>query len=192
MSALPHEPLRMTDEEYLAFENASETRHELIDGYIYDMAGGSENHSLICANIITSLNIQLRKKPCKVHGSDLRMKPKGKVSYFYPDITVVCGESKLTDSSVPSLLNPTVIIEVLSPSTEKIDRGVKATSYREMPSVKAYAFVNQTTAHIELFMRMPNGHWELIDYKGLDSVVDLPVIDCNLALADVYDKVDLE
>lgn len=192
MSALANEPLRMTEEEYLAFENASETKHELIDGYIYDMAGGSENHSLISANIVTSLNIQLRKKPCKVHGSDLRVKAKGKASFFYPDITVVCGESKFTDSSIPSLLNPILVIEVLSPSTEKMDRGIKATTYRDMPSVKAYVFVNQSIAHLEVHMRMPNGHWELIDYKGLGAVVDLSVIECTLALEDVYDKVELE
>jgi Uma2 family endonuclease len=192
MSAVPHEPLRMTDEEYLAFENASATKHELIDGYIYDMAGGSEDHILISMNIGASLSNQLRKKPCKVYGSDLRVKPKGKGSFFYPDVTVLCGEAKFTEGSAACLLNPSFVVEVLSPSTEAADRGIRAISYREMPSVKAYLFVNQDTAHLELFLRMPNNHWELIDYKGLDAVVDLSVIECTLALEDVYDKVELE
>jgi Uma2 family endonuclease len=191
MSALPQEPLKMTEEEYLAFEDASESRHELIDGYVYDMAGSSEDHSTICTNIITSLNIQVRKRPCKVHGSDLRIQAKPKSSFFYPDITVICGESKFTATSVPSLTNPNCVIEVLSPSTEKVDRGRKAQAYREMASLQEYLFVSQDSAHIEHYKRLPNGHWELTDYKGLDAVVTMPAIECSLALADVYEKVDL-
>jgi Uma2 family endonuclease len=192
MSALPQEPLRMTEEQYLAFEDASEFRHELIDGYIYAMSGVSENHSTICLNIGASLHAQLRKRPCKAHGEGMRVQPKAKGTFFYPDISVVCGESKLTDTPVPSLTNPNVIIEVLSPSTEKVDRGVKASAYRGMESVKEYLFVSQSSAHIEHYKRMPNGHWDFVEYKGRDAVVDLPSIECTLALEDVYEKVEFE
>jgi Uma2 family endonuclease len=192
MSALPQEPIRMTDEQYLAFEDSSDTRHELIDGYLYGMAGVSENHSTISLNIGASLHGQLRKRPCKVHGGDMRVQPKAKGTFFYPDISVVCGESKLTDTSVPSLTNPNVIIEVLSPSTEKIDRGEKAAAYRGMESVKEYLFVSQNSAHIEHYKRMPNGHWDFVEYKGLEAIIDLSSIECTLALEDVYEKVEFE
>jgi Uma2 family endonuclease len=192
MSALPQEPIRMTDEQYLAFEDSSEYRHELIDGYIYAMAGASTNHSRICTDIITSLNIQVRKRPCIVHGEGMRVRPREKGSFFYPDVSVVCGEEKLTGEGVPSLTNPNLIIEVLSPSTEKVDRGVKASAYRGMESVKEYLFVSQSSAHIEHYTRMPNGHWDFVEYKGLEAVVDLPSIECTLALEDVYEKVEFE
>jgi Uma2 family endonuclease len=155
------------------------------------MSGTSENHSLICTNIIMSLGNQLRKRPCKVHGSDLRVKPKTRTSFFYPDVTVICGDSQFVGSGVPNLTNPTLVIEVLSPSTEQKDRGVKATAYRQTESLQDYLFVSQLSAHIEHYHRMPNGHWELIDYKGLDTIIDLPSISCTLALEDVYEKVDL-
>lgn len=185
MSALPRKP--WTVEEYLAFERSSEERHEFIDGDIYMMSGASENHNLVALNTATSLNIQLRKRPCKVYMSDMRVGvPKG--NYLYPDVVVVCGTPMFADKNVDTLLNPTLIIEVLSESTERYDRGRKFADYRTLPSLQEYILIAQDEAYVERYVRQDDA-WLLREVRGLEATLELNAIGCTLALAEVYDKV---
>lgn len=178
---------KMTVEDYLAMERASETRHEYFDGDIYAMAGARRNHILITGNLVATLNVQLRGKSCEVYPTDMRVKVSHK-HYAYPDVVVVCGEPQFGDEQTDILNNPTIIIEVLSSSTERYDRGKKFASYRELPSLQEYVLVSQYDPHIEHYVRMGE-KWALSDTIGLEASVDLPTIGCMLKLGDVYDKV---
>lgn len=188
MAAIPNK--RWTAEEYLAFERASDEKHEFIDGEIYLMSGGSENHAVIILNTGTTFNIQLRKRPCKAYVIDMRVR--AGTTYTYPDVAVVCGKSDLEDSVRDSLLNPTLIVEVLSPSTERYDRGRKFQHYRDIAFLQEYVLISQDAYRVERYLRNANDEWVLTDARGIDAVLDLPSIDCKLALADVYDKVVFE
>ncbi|MBZ0283022.1 MAG: Uma2 family endonuclease [Anaerolineae bacterium] len=178
----------ITPEEYLKAERASETKHEYYDGEIFAMAGASENHILIVGNTFASLHSQLRKRPCKAYANDMRTRSVGKKFYAYPDIVIVCGTPQFEDKELDTLLNPTVIIEVLSPSTEKYDRGEKFWQYRKLDSLQEYVLISQDKTHIEYYVRRAGG-WVLHDVIGLEAQFTLESIDCTLTLADVYEKV---
>jgi Uma2 family endonuclease len=189
MSAVPQQ--KFTEAEYLAFENASETKHEYFHGEIFAMAGASPEHDGISVNVIASLHAQLRQHPCNVFSSDVRVKVKSTRLYTYPDVSVVCGEAEFTQDKPPSLLNPTLLVEVLSPSTESYDRGAKFRHYRMFESLQEYVLIAQDTARIEVFTRQGTDTWIFKDAIDLDSVIELKSIGCSLALADVYEKVTL-
>jgi Uma2 family endonuclease len=176
-----------TPETYLAFERASDEKHELLDGSVYAMTGASEEHNLINVNITIALGIQFRGRPCKLYANDMRVHLPN-FNYVYPDIAIVCGERQLEDDQLDTLLNPTLIIEVLSPSTEQYDRGKKFERYRALESLQEYLLVSQEQAHIERYVRQEAG-WLLTEAKGLEAVIELSSIGCTLALADVYDKI---
>lgn len=186
MVAHPHHV--WTEEDYLDFERSVEPKHEFYQGQVYAMAGASEQHTLIATNIAASLNVQLKGRDCRVYQSDLRVKVGDAGLYAYPDVTVVCGERQFIDEKNDTITNPTVLIEVLSPSTENYDRGTKFRRYRALQTFQEYVLVDQDVAHIEHYQRQPDGGWVLRDVIGLDSVVELPSIGCTLALTDVYDK----
>ena len=154
------------------------------------MAGASPQHTLIAANIIISLGSQLKGRPCRVHTGDLRVKVSPTGFYTYPDIVIVCGQPKYEDRQKDTLLNPTVVVEVLSKSTELYDRGVKFAHYRTLESLTDYLLVSQDTASVEHRTRQPDDRWLLSIYQGLDSVVPIPSIGCDLPLAEVYEKVE--
>lgn len=181
-----------TTTEYLTMERASEEKHEYLDGEIYLMSGASRNHNRVMANTLASLHNQLRQSPCEVFPSDMRVKVTDTGLYTYPDISVVYGEPELEDTSLDTLLNPTLIIEVLSPATESYDRGRKFQHYRALPSLQEYVLISQEAAHIEPHVRQPNDAWLLSDAAGLEATLDLSSIGCRLALADVYEKVSFE
>ncbi|MBI1258949.1 MAG: Uma2 family endonuclease [Chloroflexi bacterium] len=183
---------KWTVEEYLAMERASEEKHEFLDGEIYLMSGASENHNLIVGVTVGIFYNQLRKRPCSFYPSDMRVKVKDTGLYTYPDITIVCGTPEIESMDQDTLLNPTVIIEVLSPSTESYDRGKKFQHYRELDSLQEYILIAQDQARIERYLRQPSGEWLLTDAVGLEAVIELPSIECTLALADVYEKVSFE
>ena len=180
----------ITREVYLDLERQSETKNEYWDGEIYAMAGASPQHTLIAANIIISLGSQLKGRPCRVHTSDLRVKVSPTGLYTYPDIVIVCGQPKYEDRQKDTLLNPTVVVEVLSKSTESTDRGVKFEHYRTVESLTDYLLISQDTASVEHRMRQPDDRWLLSIYQGLDSVVPILSIGCDLPLAEVYEKVE--
>lgn len=190
MSALPKQ--KWTPEEYFEFERTSETRHEYFQGEIYAMSGGSPKHALIMTNASASLNVQLRKQPCRVYQSDLRLSISAVGLYTYPDIMVICGELEYAFTRRDTVTNPVLIVEVLSPSTESYDRGRKFQYYRTLDSLQEYIVISQDAAHIERFTRQPNDDWLLHAADGLGDSLELLSVGCTFALSDVYDKVDFE
>jgi Uma2 family endonuclease len=190
MALSKNTPTRMTEEEYLAFERASDIKHEYLNGEIFAMSGASENHNLICLYTGAALASALRGKPCRAYPSDMRVKA-GRL-YTYPDLLIVCGQSQLADDKIDTLLNPVVIIEVLSPSTEIYDRGKKFQHYREIESLREYILVSQDNPHVEHFRRQEDNAWLYTDTSGLEAHITLESVGCTLALADMYEQVTFE
>jgi Uma2 family endonuclease len=179
-----------TVEEYLEFERTSEEKYEYFDGHIYLMAGASRKHLLISGNTYANLHAQLRKGPCEIYQSDMRVKADR--LYTYPDITVVCDTPQFAGEAPGTLTNPILVVEVLSPSTESYDRHKKLQHYRALESLQEYVLIEQESHHIEHYVRKSDGQWILTDTIGLDASFELPSINCTLALADVYEKVTFE
>ena len=188
MASLPKQ--RLTPEQYLEIERRADHKSEYHSGEMFALAGVSEPHALIMGNIFAELHQQLKHRPCKVYQSEMRVKVDATGLYTYPDVTVVCGEARFDDNHMDTLLNPTVLIEVLSKSTEAYDRGEKYAHYRRLESVTDYLMVSQHTPRIEQYVRQPDGHWLMTEASGLESFIEIASIDCRLALSDVYDKVD--
>lgn len=184
MVAQPHPPL--TVEEYLAFDRASEIKHEYFGGEIFAMAGASYDHSTIVENTFAGLRAQLQNGPCRVKLSDLRVQVGNSGLFAYPDLTVVCGPPEFGFGQRDVLVNPALIVEVLSPSTEAYDRGRKFAHYRTIASLRAYVLIAQDDYRIEHFARQASGLWLLSDATGAGATLPLPTIGCALALADVY------
>ena len=153
------------------------------------MAGASERHNLVAGNVFASLHSQLRRRSCSVFPSDMRVKIAAMGLYTYPDISALCGATQFEDDQRDILLNPTVIVEVLSPSTENYDRGRKFQFYRTLQSLVEYLLVAQDATHIEHYTRQPDGHWLLAEFDQPTDVLHLTSIGCDLALTDVYEKV---
>lgn len=181
----------MTPEDYLKFERLSEIKHEYYNGEIVAMSGASKNHNRITTSVSNSLYNQVKAGPCEVYSSDMRVRVGHGGLYAYPDIVVVCDTPQFEDDEVDTLLNPTVIVEVLSPSTEYYDRGDKFQRYRTLQSLQEYVLVSQKDVRIEHFIRQ-NNRWILEDATSLDTVVTLPSINCTLTLSEVYEKVTFE
>lgn len=181
-----------TAEEYLDMERVAPTKSEYYAGEIFAMAGASPRHVIIVANIVASLVTQLKGRPCFAFASDLRVKISMHGLYTYPDAGVVCGKGQYEDTQKDTVLNPRVLIEVLSDSTEKWDRGRKFEMYRTIESLTDYVLITQNTALVEHYVRQPTGQWILSDHRGLDAAVAIASIDCTLPLADIYDKVEFD
>ena len=154
------------------------------------MSGGTKQYNLICVNVSSSLHAQLRKRPCTLYSSDQRVKVSATRLYTYPDITVVCDPAEFDDDQQDTLLNPTVIVEVLSKSTEGYDRNEKFAHYRKLTSLKEYTLIPQVRFHVEHYVRQADGQWLLAETDEIQEAVTLPSINCTLALADIYEKVD--
>lgn len=180
----------VTPEEYLAAERLSETRSEYLDGGVFPMTGASLNHVQIAFNIGAELTIQLRARPCRVLGMDLKVRMPDSRKFFYPDVVVVCGEPQFHDDRKDIILNPVLVIEILSPSTEAFDRGAKFRAYRTIESLKEYMLIAQDSPSVEQYVKDGDGNWKLIEAVGLESSLALPSIECTLNLGAVYDKVD--
>lgn len=162
-----------------------------MDGQIYAMAGATRCHNVIGLNIAISLGIQLRGKPCEAYSGDMRVQADNSRQYSYPDVVVVCGEPQFRDGREDTLLNPTVVIEVLSRSTEAFDRGDKFLRFRQMESLQEYLLISQDERRIVQFVRQADGSWRLTETRETGTAA-LESVGCTLALADVYDKVTLE
>ena len=180
----------ITVTDYLALERQAETKSEYLNGQIYAMSGASEEHNTIVFNLARRIGNQLDKKPCRGYVNDMRVKVSPTGLYTYPDVVVVCGEPRFEDQHVDTLLNPTVIIEVLSDSTESYDRGEKFAHYRALPSLSDYLLVAQDQPRIEHYQRQPDGRWLYSATDGLDAQVEITPIGCVLPLAEVYERVD--
>jgi Uma2 family endonuclease len=178
----------LSPEEYLALERQAEYKSEYLDGVMYAMAGGTERHNLIAANIIISVGIQLRNRLCRVYPSDLKVRIPNSARFFYPDVSVVCGDTKFADDERDVILNPVLIVEVLSESTAAYDRGKKFLSYQQIESLREYLLIAQDEFLVEHFVRQDNDSWLYTKANGLEETITLPSIECKLALRDVYDK----
>lgn len=177
-------------EEYLGLERSADQKHEYDRGEIFDMAGGSPRHALLAANVLVALGRRLEGTRCNAFGSDLRVCVLP-FMVVYPDATVICGEPTYTDERRDTITNPAVLVEILSPSTEKYDRSVKARRYREAPSVQEFLLLDQDSVDVEHYRRLPNGHWEIAGYRHRDAVIQLKSIGCELTLDEVYRGAEL-
>jgi Uma2 family endonuclease len=178
-----------TESEYLELERNADFKSEYYNGEIFAMAGATLIHNKIVSNLIFLFNQFLKDKPCDVYPSDLRLQVEKSGLYTYPDITIVCGKTELLDNKFDTLKNPTVLIEVLSDSTEKYDRGQKFSFYREIPSLKEYILVSSKTMKIEKFKRLEDGNYLYIE-SNEHQPFPIDSINMNLNLEDVYNKID--
>ena len=186
--ALPAEkplPRRYTPEEYIALERAADYKSEYIDGYIYAMAGASPTHCAIAANVTIALGVQLKGSRCRVFSGDLKIATDLKGHYTYADVVIVCGTPRYHDKFHDVLLNPTLVVEVLSPSTEACDRGEKFKRYRRVASLTDYILISQDQPLVEHFSRQGDG-WALNDADGLSRKLQIKSLKSALSLADVY------
>jgi Uma2 family endonuclease len=189
MSAQPQP--RLSPEQYLELDRASEFRNEYYDGRMYAMSGGSPTHAILIASIGGELRSALDDQPCQVATSNLRVRVSPHGLYCYPDVVVVCGEMKLAENDKDTLLNPILLLEVLSPSTEGYDRGFKFAQYRMIESLQEYALVSQAEPRVELFRRQAGGDWLFSESVGLDKSCRFESVGCSVELAGIYKKVTL-
>jgi Uma2 family endonuclease len=179
-----------TPEEYLELEREAEIRSEYLDGQIFAMSGASEAHIIITDNLSAELRIRLRGSSCRSYSSQMKVLINATGLYTYPDIVVVCGERQFVDDRRDIITNPTVLIEVLSPSTELYDRTKKFAHYRQLESLTDYVLVAQDRPYVDHFIRQSNQEWLLRVSDGMEGTISIPSIGCTLALADVYKDVE--
>lgn len=190
MASQPH--FNLSPEEYLELERKAEYKSEYINGYVYAMAGAKLNHVRITGNVTTELNIQLRGRGCTVLPSDMKVRLPDSSKFFYPDVTVFCGEPQFHDDRQDIILNPILLVEILSDSTEARDRGIKFLSYQRIESLQEYVLVSQNRVLIERYLRQQDGTWTYQAVIGIESSLYLSSVDCTLDFRNVYDMVTFE
>ena len=190
MSAQP-KPF-ITEADYLERERVSTSKHEYYSGEIFAMTGASEAHNLIASNVTATFHRQLRGRACRIYPSDMRLKVIQTGLNTYPDLTIVCGPPQFTDlTKRDTLINPTVIIEILSPSTERYDRGLKFQNYRTISSLQDYILIAQDAAHIEHYTRHEPNQWILTEVVGLDNSLTIASLGVTINLTDAYEQIEL-
>ncbi len=186
---MAHPQPRLSPEEYLAFERESETKHEYLDGEIFAMSGASRRHNLISLNVGAQFWNQFRNRSCESYTSDMRVRIPATGLYTYPDVVVVCEEPTFDDGELDTLTNPTLLVEVLSPSTADYDRGAKFGHYRTIPSLREVLFIAQDEVHVVHYRRQDDDTWLLVETRDLEGTVELPKVGASLSVAEVYAKV---
>lgn len=181
-----------TIQEYLELENASQEKHEYFQGEIFAMSGAGNNHNEIFSNLFLEIGNKLKGKPCRPYGSDMRMNIPENTLFTYPDISIYCKEGKQLDADKNTSLQPTIIIEILSPSTKNYDRGNKFKLYRDIPSLQEYILVDSETISIEAFHINKNNNWELKEYNQLDEKLNFVSLGFDISLAEIYADVIFE
>lgn len=181
----------ITPGQYLEIERKAEYKSEYYGGEMFAMAGAKEAHNLLVANSIRDLGQQLRSGPCRVYPSDMRVQVRATGLYTYPDVVVVCSEPKFLDEQHDTLLNPVLLVEVLSPSTEAYDRGRKFEHYQSIESFKEYLLIASDRMHIDLYTRQADGRWLRASASRPDDSLELPSIGCRITVQDLYEKVNL-
>jgi Uma2 family endonuclease len=185
-----HPKTLLTPEQYLEIERKAEFKSEYYQGEMFLMGGAREAHNLIVFNLAGVIGVQLRKRPCRAYVNDMRVCLNATAVYTYPDLTAVCGEPQFLDETRDTLLNPNLIVEVLSPSTEFYDRVRKFEHYRAVESVGEYLVVSSERVSAELYTRQPDGRWLLTTASRMEDSLDLQSVGVHLALADLYEKVE--
>lgn len=187
---LPRATLRLSEQEYLALERKAEFKSEFFDGEMFAMAGGTPQHSLIATNLAGEFRTRLKGGPCVPYNSDLRIKVEATGLCTYPDLSVICGPLRFAQGTDDTVVNPTLLVEVLSTSTEAYDRGKKFEHYRQIPTLQEYLLVSQTEPRIEHFTRQSDDRWLLNEARGLDNSLELPSLQTAISLAEVFARVD--
>ena len=180
---------KITVQEYLAMERASDTKHEFYDGDIFAMTGGTPSHSLIATNFASEARADLKDRPCVVYNSDLRVKVKPTGLYTYPDVTIVCGQQQFDDDQRDTLVNPTVVVEVLSKSTAIYYRGTKSKHYRKVESLQALIIVEQDSPVVEVYRRQSDGNWLLTEATELSESIAIEPLGISIPLSEIYRNV---
>jgi Uma2 family endonuclease len=186
-AALPQHDPGLSHEEYFALEQREDWRYEYLAGEVFAMAGGSESHALIGMNVGAQLAFAMRDKPCRVYGSDMKVRIDAVDKFCYPDVQVVCEKSRREQRFVTG---PTLIVEVLSDSTESYDRGLKFEHFRLIPELRYYLLIDQTRAHAELFQKSDDGRWWLSEFDGTEASISLDNWDLALEMAEIYRDVE--
>lgn len=184
-----HPKPKFTGQEYLDWERQQDTRHEYFDGEIFAMTGASRKHNLVCGNTFSALHAQMRGGTCEVYNNDMRVKVSETGMYTYPDIVAACDNPAFEDAAADTLINPVLIIEVLSGSTEPYDRGAKFLHYRTLPSLRDYLLVAQDACRVEHYARQADNRWLLTEYQDPDDSVHLESVACRLVLREMYERV---
>ena len=185
-------PAYVSAEDYLRFEREAANKHEYYFGEVQAMAGAMPSHNILCSRLHGLLFSQLDARGCTSYTSDQRVQVMSGKSYVYPDYSALCGEAKYNDDKAPdNLLNPTLIVEVLSESTRTKDRGEKFMLYRQLPSLRQYLMLDSTAVHAELYTRQPNDYWLFMETRDLNAVLDLSSVGCELLLTRLYQGIDL-
>lgn len=190
-AAIDYGKQKMSIEEYLEMENAANEKHEYYKGEIFAMSGAKVPHNRITSNLLIALGLKLKGKSCQPYGSDARIHIESNTLFTYPHISIICGEISTLNNDDYNVLNPTVIVEVLSKSTKNYDRGEKFKLYRDIVSLKEYILVDSESMHIEIFRLNKNGHWELEEYKSLTDSVIIKAIDESVVLSEIYEGVHI-
>jgi Uma2 family endonuclease len=185
-AAVSYNKHHYTIEEYIEMERASNVKHEYYQGEIFAMAGAGPRHNWIFTNVFGELCSQLKDDPCCPYGSDMRMHIPENTLFTYPDISIYCGNPTTTDVDEDTVIGPSIIIEILSKSTKDYDRGTKFNLYRDIPTLKEYMLIDTEKIGVEVFRFNTNNHWALQEYKTLQQTVQLPTIDVNLSMQDIY------
>lgn len=189
MSTVPN--TLMNEAEYLAFERASEMRHEFWRGELFAMAGASEGHNLASGNLFVAVQLALRDSPCRAYTHDMRVFAAESRAYVYPDIVVACPPIEFKDAKRDTLLNPQVVVEVLSPSTESYDRGKKFDLYRQSESLRQYVLIAQDEPRVMSYIRQSDGvAWLLTPLEGLNAVLEFPTLGVSVPLSEIYRNVE--
>jgi Uma2 family endonuclease len=180
----------LTLDDYLEIERASEFRNDYVNGQIIAMSGESISHGRIKSNVLREISLHLKGKPCEAFTSDMKVKVEGVSPFKYPDVVVVCGKPELYDARKDLLLNPLVIIEVLSPSTEAVDRGEKFDLYQTISSLKYYILIAQDRSSVTVMTRQSNNRWELELITDVNASLVILDLDCEIPLHEIYDRVE--
>ncbi len=179
-------------DEYLALERQAKDKSEYFAGEIFAMTGASRRHNLVTGNVFAALHAQLKKRPCEIYPSDMRVKVSPTGLYTYPDLVIVCGEPLFDDEQRDTLLNPTALVEVLSKSTASYDRGEKFEHYRKLTSLVEYLVIAQNKYHIEQYVRQTDNQWLLSETDDPQKTIHLSSIQCDVVVAEMYDKVEID
>ena len=190
--AVAYNKEKVSIEEYLEMENVSVEKHEYYKGEIFAMSGARVPHNAITGNLFISLGQKLKGKKSKPYNSDQRIHFPSNTLFTYPDISIICGEIITLNNDNYNVLNPAVIIEVLSKSTKNYDRGVKFKLYRDIPALKEYILADSESIHIEVFRLNENNHWELEEYNSKEDLLDVKAIDENNLVSEIYEGVKIE
>ncbi len=190
--AIAYSKQKISIEEFLEMENASMEKHEYYKGEVFAMSGAKVQHNEICVNLITILKNKLKGKKCKPYNSDQRIHIQSNTLFTYPDISIICAEIITLDNDDYNVLNPTVIIEVLSPSTRSYDRGDKFKLYRDIPTLKEYILADSESIHLEVFRLNEKNHWELEEYNSVEDFLFIKAIDEKILVSEIYEGINLK